>query len=103
MRMRRAQQLRVRHAREKNVIRETCLAGDFGPRVDPAARNTDYAQFIVVRARLRNQWLRRIFQIGHRRSRRSVGTLTAPLICAGKSLFSAILSMAASTASKIWR
>src|ERR1700733_8717694 len=55
VRMRRAQQFAVRHARKCDVVGETSLAGDFGARVHAAAGDADYAQIFRVFLRRNNR------------------------------------------------
>jgi hypothetical protein len=58
-----AQEFAVGHAREKNVVSEAGLAGDFGAGVDAAARDADDAKFISVCRDLFRWLFRQIFLI----------------------------------------
>jgi hypothetical protein len=65
VRMRGAQEFAVGHAREKDVVSEAGLAGDFGAGVYAAAWDADDAEFLAVGWRILFRTIRKIFFIWH--------------------------------------
>ena len=102
VRMGRPQQLAVRHSRQENVVGEPRLAGHLRAGIDSAPRDADHAKLIPVGLWSISGCRSRVFFIRHAPS---LGGLSAPsrynLRYRTLLFWSAILSMAASTASKI--
>jgi hypothetical protein len=63
--MRGAQEFAVGHAREKDVVSEAGLAGDFGAGVYAAAWDADDAEFLAVGRGILFWTIRKIFFIWH--------------------------------------
>src|SRR5260370_309245 len=78
MRMRRPQQLAVRHSRQENVVGEARLAGHLRAGIDSAARDTDYAKFTPVGLWSFSGCLSAILFTLPSPSRRGVPALVAP-------------------------
>src|SRR5580704_17494137 len=69
VRMWRTQQLAMCHARQKNVVREARLPGNFCASVHPASWHTDDTHFFFIVLRIFPAGLRQLFSIGHACSR----------------------------------
>src|SRR5689334_18355715 len=102
VRMRRTQELAVRHAWQKNVISEARLPGDLRAAIHTPPRYTDNPQAFIIRPRILRPWrLYRFFLLCHLVSSRSL--INDRLQNFNEMPSRYFFTMAASTASKICR